>query len=60
MSRADGISPRVNQLHVTEDIMSFRALVPQTKGQQLSTGRDAFDPLFTLHREIKRIAINRN
>jgi HSP20 family protein len=35
--------------------MGFRDLVPWTKGQQLSTGQEAFDPLFTLHREMNRL-----
>jgi hypothetical protein len=44
VSRADSNRPRVDQLHVKEDIMGFRDLVPWTKGQQLSTGQEAFDP----------------
>jgi HSP20 family protein len=35
--------------------MGFRDLVPWTKGQQFSTGHDAFDPFFTLHREMNRL-----
>jgi HSP20 family protein len=35
--------------------MSVRDLIPWTKGQQLSTGREAFDPFLTLHREMNRI-----
>jgi HSP20 family protein len=35
--------------------MGFRDLVPWTKGQQLSTGREAFDPFLTLHREMNRL-----
>ena len=35
--------------------MSVRDLVPWTKGQQLSTGREAFDPFLALHREMNRI-----
>ena len=35
--------------------MGIRDLVPWTKGQQLSTGREAFDPFFTLHREMNRL-----
>ena len=35
--------------------MGFRDLIPWTKGQQLSTGREAFDPFFTLHREMNRL-----
>jgi HSP20 family protein len=53
--RADSNSPRVDRLHVKEDIMSVRDLIPWTKGQQLSTGREAFDPFLTLHREMNRI-----
>jgi HSP20 family protein len=53
--RADSNSPRVDQPHVKEDIMSVRDLIPWTKGQQLSTGREAFDPFLTLHREMNRI-----
>jgi HSP20 family protein len=53
--RADSNSPRVDQLNVKEDIMSVRDLIPWTKGQQLSTGREAFDPFLTLHREMNRI-----
>jgi HSP20 family protein len=35
--------------------MGFRDLVPWTKSQQLSTGREAFDPFLTLHREMNRL-----
>jgi hypothetical protein len=35
--------------------MGVRDLVPWTKDQQLSTGREAFDPFFTLHREMNRL-----
>ena len=35
--------------------MGFRDLVPWTKSQHLSTGHDAFDPFFTLHREMNRL-----
>jgi HSP20 family protein len=35
--------------------MSVRDLIPWTKGQQLSTGRESFDPFLTLHREMNRI-----
>jgi HSP20 family molecular chaperone IbpA len=35
--------------------MGFRDLVPWTKSQQLSTAHDAFDPFFTLHREMNRL-----
>ncbi|MBR0801855.1 Hsp20/alpha crystallin family protein [Bradyrhizobium jicamae] len=35
--------------------MGFRDLVPWTKSQQLSTGREAFDPFVTLHREMNRL-----
>jgi HSP20 family protein len=35
--------------------VGIRDLVPRTKGQQLSTGREAFDPFFTLHREVNRL-----
>jgi HSP20 family protein len=35
--------------------MGIRDLVPWTKSQQLSTGRDAFDPFLTLHREMNRL-----
>jgi HSP20 family protein len=35
--------------------MGVRDLVPWTKGQQLSTGREAFDPFLTLHREMNRL-----
>jgi HSP20 family protein len=55
MSRADNNSPRVDQLHIKEDIMGFRDLIPWTKGQQLATGREAFDPFLTLHREMNRL-----
>jgi HSP20 family protein len=55
MSRADSNRPRVGQHHVKEDIMGFRDLVPWTKSQQLLTGREAFDPFYTLHREMNRL-----
>ena len=35
--------------------MGFRDLIPRTKGQQLSTGQEAFDPFLTLHREMNRL-----
>ena len=35
--------------------MGIRDLVPWTKSQQLSTGREAFDPFLTLHREMNRL-----
>jgi HSP20 family protein len=35
--------------------MGVRDLIPWTKGQQLSTGREAFDPVLTLHREMNRL-----
>src|ERR1700751_822501 len=35
--------------------MGVRDLIPWTKGQQLSTGREAFDPFLTLHREMNRL-----
>ncbi len=35
--------------------MGFRDLVPWTKGQQLSTAQEAFDPFYTLHREMNRL-----
>ena len=35
--------------------MGFRDLIPWTKGQQLSTGQEAFDPFLTLHREMNRL-----
>ncbi len=35
--------------------MGIRDLVPWTKGRQLSTGQEAFDPFLTLHREMKRL-----
>jgi HSP20 family protein len=35
--------------------MGIRDLVPWTKGQQLSTGREAFDPFLTFHREMNRL-----
>jgi len=35
--------------------MGIRDLVPWNKGQQLSTGREAFDPFLTLHREMNRL-----
>jgi HSP20 family protein len=48
-------SPRVHQLHVKEDIMGFRDLIPRPKGHQLSTGQEAFDPFYALHREMNRL-----
>ncbi len=35
--------------------MGFRDLIPWTKGQQLATGHEAFDPFLTLHREMNRL-----
>jgi HSP20 family protein len=35
--------------------MGVRDLIPWTKGQQLSTGHETFDPFFTLHREMNRL-----
>jgi HSP20 family protein len=35
--------------------MGFRDLMPWTKDQQLSNGREAFDPFLTLHREMNRL-----
>ncbi|MBR0718663.1 Hsp20/alpha crystallin family protein [Bradyrhizobium liaoningense] len=35
--------------------MAIRDLVPWTKGQQLSTRREPFDPFLTLHREMNRL-----
>jgi HSP20 family protein len=35
--------------------MGVRDLIPWTKDQQLSTGREAFDSFLTLHREMNRI-----
>jgi len=35
--------------------MDIRDLVPWTKSQQLSTGRETFDPFLTLHREMNRL-----
>ena len=35
--------------------MSIRDLVPWTKGQQLSTRQESFDPFLTLHREMNRL-----
>ena len=35
--------------------MGFRDLIPWTKGQQLATGREAFDPFLTLHRDMNRL-----
>ncbi|SDF12445.1 MULTISPECIES: Hsp20/alpha crystallin family protein [Bradyrhizobium] len=35
--------------------MGIRDLVPWGKGQELSTGREAFDPFLTLHREMNRL-----
>jgi len=35
--------------------MGLRDLVPRTKGQQLSTGQEAFDPFLTFHREMNRL-----
>jgi hypothetical protein len=33
----------------------FVTFVPWTKGQQLSTGHEAFDSFYTLHREMNRL-----
>lgn len=35
--------------------MSIRDLVPWTKGQQLPTRQEPFDPFLTLHREMNRL-----
>jgi len=35
--------------------MGIRDLVPRTKGQQLSTRQEPFDPFYTLHREMNRL-----
>jgi HSP20 family protein len=35
--------------------MGIRDLVARTKSQQVSTGREAFDPFLTLHREMNRL-----
>jgi len=35
--------------------MSFRDLVPWSKGQQLSVGQEPFDSFLTLHREMNRL-----
>ena len=35
--------------------MGIRDLVPWTKGQQLSTRQESFDPVLTLHREMNRL-----
>src|ERR1700755_1334319 len=35
--------------------MSVRDLVPWTKGQKLSTGREASEPFLALHREMNRL-----
>jgi HSP20 family protein len=35
--------------------MGIRDLVPWTKGQQLSTSQEPFDPFLTLHREMNRL-----
>jgi HSP20 family protein len=35
--------------------MGFRDLVPWTRNQQLTPARDAFDPFWTLHREMNRL-----
>ena len=35
--------------------MSVRDLIPWTKSQQPSTGREAFDPFLMLHREMNRL-----
>ena len=35
--------------------MGFRDLVPWTSNQQLTPARDAFDPFWTLHREMNRL-----
>jgi HSP20 family protein len=55
MSRADSDRPRVDQHRIKEDSMSVRDLIPRTKGQQLSKEQEAFDPFFTLHREMNRL-----
>ena len=52
---ARALTARAGQFHVKEDIMGIRDLVPWTKSQQLSTGREAFDPFLTLHREMNRL-----
>ena len=35
--------------------MGIRDLVPWTKGQQLTTRQEPFDPFLTLHREMNRL-----
>lgn len=35
--------------------MGIRDLVPWTKGRQLTTGQEAFDPFITLHRDMNRL-----
>ena len=35
--------------------MGIRDLIPRTKGQQLSTQQESFDPFYTLHREMNRL-----
>src|SRR6201987_1751021 len=35
--------------------MGVRDLIPWTKGQQLSTRQESFDPFLTLHREMNRL-----
>jgi HSP20 family protein len=55
LCHARAATARVNQLHVKEDIMGVRGLIPWTKSQQLSTGREAFDSFFALHREMNRL-----
>lgn len=35
--------------------MGIRDLVPWTRGQQLSTRQDSFEPFLTLHREMNRL-----
>jgi HSP20 family protein len=50
-----GRDPRENKLHVEEEVVGIRDLVPWTKGRQLSRGQEAFDPFLTLHREMNRL-----
>jgi HSP20 family protein len=38
-----------------EDIMGIRDLVPWSKGQQVATRQEPFDPFLTLHREMNRL-----
>lgn len=35
--------------------MGFGDLIPWTKGQQLLTRQEPFDPFLTLHREVNRL-----